>query len=72
MEYRYKELFNNAINNPTKENLERLYNWFKMYANPKDWGGESWRCGDGYYLKPIYQEVDEDVLEAVNFELVKG
>lgn len=71
MKYSYKELLDNAINNPTKENLELLYDWFEVYANSRDWDGESWRCGEGYYLKPIYQEVDEDVFEAVYFELVR-
>lgn len=71
MKYSYKELLDNVINNPTKENLEQLHNWFNLFANPRDWDGYRWRCGDGYYLKPIYQEVDEDVFEAVDFELMR-
>ena len=69
MKYNYQEIRDTAINNPTHENLERLYNWFSQYADVRDWNGEGWDCGDGYSLRAIYKEIAEDEWEIVGYEL---
>ena len=66
--YRYKELREAAINNPTKENLERLADWLFHYGDC-GWNGEEYDIDDGYYLRPIYKQVDEDEWEVVDYEL---
>lgn len=65
--YRYKEIKDAAINNPTYENLERLANWLDRYDNC--WNGEEWNIDNEYHLKPIYKQMDEDEWEVVDYEL---
>lgn len=70
--YNYKKIRDTAINNPTRENLERLYNWLEQYDDGRGWNGEEWDCDDGYSLRPIYKEVAEDEWEIVDYELRKS
>lgn len=68
-EYRYEEIANEAIADPTDENLERLWNWFEAFGQERYWNGESYEVKDGIRLYPIYTEVRVDEYEIIGYEL---
>jgi hypothetical protein len=58
-EYRYEELREAAIKNPTDENLAALGEWLQQYGDLY-WNGEEWAIDGGRRLRPVYgQEPDE-------------
>ena len=58
-EYRYEELREVAIKNPTDENLAALGEWLQQYGD-RCWNGEDWDINGGRRLRPVYgQEPDE-------------
>lgn len=58
-EYRYEELREAAIKNPTDENLAALGEWLQQYGD-RYWKGEEWDIDGGRRLRPVYgQEPDE-------------
>lgn len=63
----YKEIRGAAISDPTPTNLERLADWLFQHGDC-GWNGGEYDV-DGYYLRPVYKEVDEDEWEIVGYEL---
>lgn len=58
-EYRYEELREVAIKNPTDENLVALGEWLQQYGD-RYWNGEEWDIDGSRRLRPVYgQEPDE-------------
>lgn len=65
--YQYAELRAAAIAEPTSENLAALGEWFESYGMD-NWNGEYYDA-DGYQLRPIYKEIEEDIFEVTGYEL---
>lgn len=67
-EYGYKEYLRNAKNNPTKENLSKLANWFNFFG-VEYWNGEGFVIDNNHLLKPIF---DINSKEEYNCLLIIG
>ena len=52
-EYGYEKYLRNAKNNPTKENLSKLANWFNFFG-VEYWNGEGFVIDNNHLLKPIF------------------
>lgn len=71
-EYCYEEYLNKAKNNPTKENLLNLANWFNLFG-VEYWNGESFVIDNNHSLKPIYDitpDKEYDYLPIIGWEIV--
>lgn len=67
-EYGYEEYLRNAKNNPTKENLSKLANWFNFFG-VEYWNGEGFVIDNNHLLKPIF---DINSKEEYNCLLIIG
>lgn len=67
-EYGYEEYLRNAKNNPTKENLSKLANWFNFFG-VEYWNGEGFVIDNNHLLKPIF---DINFKEEYNCLLIIG
>lgn len=52
-EYKYEELREASIKNPTDENLAALGEWLQQYGD-RYWNGEEWDIDEGRLLRPVY------------------